>query len=707
MTNATQKTLLETALSYAACGWHVIPLHKPLPGGRCTCLDPECSENGKKGNSRGKHPRITRWQDNSSRDPEQVGAWWDQWPTANIGVVCGASGLLVVDVDGPEGERSLSELEAELGALPATVEVISGQGRHLYYKHPGGHIKNQAGLWGKAKIDLRADGGYVVAPPSAHYLGHRYAWREGHGPEDIAVAELPEDWMIKLTRQIEDEHTPSPIEPTTTGDTRCIMLRGRAAALKANGASEAEILSTLAGINARECNPPLDIPTVADIAAKAFAAQPGSQYFAGRTFVPVRVAADLASAYHIIYVSGLGLQVYDPALGIYREQDPELDLAIARLLGERLVPDRLSSVREVLRIGRTVGPDELNCESEYYITVANGRLFWPGDTLYAHSPEALSTIHIPVEYDPQATCPQIDKFFAEVLPADCQDLVDELFGYCLLPDTTRQEAFMLVGSGANGKSVFCDLLTAFLGPENVAGIPLQELDGNRFKRAGLYGKLANIFSDLDARALTSSSYFKTVASGDVIDAERKFGDPFTFRPFARMVYSANETPRSTGRSHGYYRRWIIIPFERVFAPHEQDKGLFAKLTTPRELSGLLNRALSGLHRLMDNDNGCFSEPAAVRAAMAEYQSQNDSVVAWVAECVEVGDTGMNPASSYLYQSYTKWCNGSGMRAVSSTRFSDRLSVALGGLRPVRRNTGMVWPGIVVAADDDTPGWPRV
>jgi len=82
----------------------------------------------------------------------------------------------------------------------------------------------------------------------------------------------------------------------------------------------------------------------------------------------------------------------------------------------------------------------------------------------------------------------------------------------------------------------------------------------RFKRAELYGKLVNIFADLDNKSLQSTSYFKTIVSGDAIDAERKNQDPFSFRPFSRMIFSASEIPKSPDRSYAYYRRWCIVPF---------------------------------------------------------------------------------------------------------------------------------------------------
>lgn len=125
--------------------------------------------------------------------------WFQHWPDANLGIVTGSvSGIVVVDIDPAHGgERSLAELERGHGPLPATLEAATGGGgRHLYFRHPGGSLRNRAGI--RPGIDLRGDGGYVVAPPSIHPNGQRYAWRPGHSPDRIGPAALP-SWLLAET----------------------------------------------------------------------------------------------------------------------------------------------------------------------------------------------------------------------------------------------------------------------------------------------------------------------------------------------------------------------------------------------------------------------------------------------------------------------------------------------------------------------------
>lgn len=166
------------ARAYLARGWSVVPVEP-----------------------RGKRP-LVRWEPLQRRraDEEDLSAWLARRPDANLALVTGAvSGLAVLDVDPRHGgEASLARWEREHGALPETLEAgTGGGGRHLYFAHPGGTLRSRTGL--APGLDLRADGGLVVAPPSCHPSGRRYAWRAGRAPHDVAMAELP-SWLHDLVR---------------------------------------------------------------------------------------------------------------------------------------------------------------------------------------------------------------------------------------------------------------------------------------------------------------------------------------------------------------------------------------------------------------------------------------------------------------------------------------------------------------------------
>ena len=159
------------ARAYALRGWFVLPLWWPISTGECACGLPDCD-------SPGKHPirrLVPHGLHHASHRPEQVEEWWRLCPHANVGVRTGAaSGILVLDVDGEAGRLALRGLVAHHGLFD-TRWARTGSGWHAYFAHPGGTVPNSAGRLG-AGLDIRADGGYVVAPPSLHASGSRYRW---------------------------------------------------------------------------------------------------------------------------------------------------------------------------------------------------------------------------------------------------------------------------------------------------------------------------------------------------------------------------------------------------------------------------------------------------------------------------------------------------------------------------------------------------
>lgn len=181
---------LAAALDLARRGWPVLPCHSPRPSG-CSCGRPACP-------SPGKHPRTRHGLHEASTVPAVVEGWWERWPGANVGIRTGAApdgaGVVVVDIDPAHGgEASLTALLAVHGPLPPTVLVRTGSGgRHVYFAHPGGRVANSAGTRLGPGLDVRGDGGYVVAPPSRHPSGRHYRWLARP-----VLAPLP-DWLASL-----------------------------------------------------------------------------------------------------------------------------------------------------------------------------------------------------------------------------------------------------------------------------------------------------------------------------------------------------------------------------------------------------------------------------------------------------------------------------------------------------------------------------
>ena len=190
--------LLDAAIGYAHRGWRVFPLYG-ITAGACACGNEGCS-------SPGKHPHVKHGLHAATTDMDQIRRWWRLWPNANVGIATGReSAIVVIDIDPPAGNQSLDTLTQSDRALPLTMTVRTGSGgSHLYFCHPGHSLPNTtARIPGFDEplpgIDMRADSGYVVAPPSAHISGGKYLFDN----PNVEQADLP-DWIV------EPERTPLP-----------------------------------------------------------------------------------------------------------------------------------------------------------------------------------------------------------------------------------------------------------------------------------------------------------------------------------------------------------------------------------------------------------------------------------------------------------------------------------------------------------------
>ena len=165
------------ARAYAARGWPVFPVQ-----------------------TRDKRPLTAHGFKDATTDPRAISSWWRRWPSANVGVATGAaSGILVLDVDAPNGDESLEGLEGDHGPLPRTPRAMTGGGgSHFLFRMPATGVRSSIGGW--PGIDVKADGGYIVAPPSTHPNGRRYCWDVDAHPDDVPLAEAP-TWLVALRQQ--------------------------------------------------------------------------------------------------------------------------------------------------------------------------------------------------------------------------------------------------------------------------------------------------------------------------------------------------------------------------------------------------------------------------------------------------------------------------------------------------------------------------
>ena len=361
---------------------------------------------------------------------------------------------------------------------------------------------------------------------------------------------------------------------------------------------------------------------------------------------------------------GHDLFIYDSDLGRYVPGENRVRKILADSMELEWSPTR---VNDVLTWFNDSSPRLWNAPPLDRVNVLNGILDLESGDLEPHSEDFLSPVQINAAWDPEAECPAIDRFVQRVFPYDAHEVLYQLAGLFLTPDSRCQKAVLFLGSGASGKSVATALLRTFLGHWNVSNVPLHDLTEGSFSLAELRGKLLNISADVPERDFNDTAVFKQIVDGQLatLRAPRKHRDPIEFQPFTRLLASAARVPQSADNSLGYLRRWLVVPFDTSLNESNLDRTLLDQLTTPEELSGLLNRAVAEYRQLLES--GRLTESEKMARAKDGFDQESDSTRLFLKECVEESSPYEEIDRTVLYGAYKDWCVFNRNNPVSARR----------------------------------------
>ena len=298
------------------------------------------------------------------------------------------------------------------------------------------------------------------------------------------------------------------------------------------------------------------------------------------------------------------------------------------------------------------------------------------------------TYQLPFEFNPEAKAPIFEKYLKTVVPEiEKQKILAEYLGFLFIKHGSKvlkeEKALILYGSGANGKSVFFEIVNALLGPENISSHSLQDLTNeNGYYRAMIADKLVNYASEINGKLETS--IFKQIVSGEPITARLPYGQPMQLRQYAKLMFNCNELPKDVEQTNAYYRRFLIISFNITIPENEQDKQLHSKIIA-NELSGVFNWVLEGLNRLLTQKHFTYCKEADI--AIEQYKLQSDSVKLFIQE-----NQYQNSPDNYLliknlYINYRIYCSEDGYKAVNKQNFIKRLTGF--NIEITKRNIGYV------------------
>jgi len=277
---------------------------------------------------------------------------------------------------------------------------------------------------------------------------------------------------------------------------------------------------------------------------------------------------------------------------------------------------------------------------------------------------------LPVKYDPTTDCPNIKKHLKTILENEEDiNIIQELIGYCLLKNYKYEKAFMLTGTGRNGKSKTLELIKRFLGIDNCINISLEQIEKDQFIISEFYNKLVNLGSDINNTLLKQTSIFKSLTGRDLITAQRKFLTPIKFINHTKMIFCANEIPRTYDLTDAWFNRWIIINFPYTFLSKKEieqytkkyliennikiaDNEIINKMTSDKELSGLLNWSLEGLKRLEQQKD--FSYSKTTNETKEAWIRNSDSFASFCMDCL-TEDYNSSISKDDLRIKYNNYC----------------------------------------------------
>jgi len=414
--------------------------------------------------------------------------------------------------------------------------------------------------------------------------------------------------------------------------------------------------------------------------------------------VPQRIATYLKEKYFFKAMKDNGdLYIFNGAyykLGAEAVIEEECNLLLNDDAKTHTMSETIALIKYASYTDRTESDRNLLCFKNGLVNLETGEL-------EEFDPELFVTRQLPLEFNPGLDCPAIKKFISEIVAEKDIPTIQEWIGYCLHPGYEVQKAALFIGEGGNGKSTLLALIREFLGAGNISAVSLQALDNNRFAVASLFGKMANLFPDLPDAALHRTGNFKMLTGGDMITAEKKFGQSFTFVNTTKLLFSCNKAPESMDQTSAFSRRLTPVTFPNKFEGEKDDKNLLKKLTTPEELSGLFNWAFEGLKRLLKN--GDFTN-AISSAEMQDYYSRISSpIAAFVKDQVESGtpykiDSAGIVLKAPFYKDFVEYCNENRLPACASNIFGKDLprylpSIIAGKTREFGDGQQPCWRGI--------------
>ena len=563
-----------------------------------------------------------------------------------------AEDIVLIDID--DGEQSDIMMDIVRDMNLDCISIKTSRGRHFYFRNPerGGidkcatHARLACGL--TADIKMGAHNSYAVMKYDG--VDRAVEW-------DTDKLQTVPRWLYPVRSNLD-------LFALQEGDGRNQALYNYILTLTSAGFSKDDTKEVLTIVNKYVFSVPLsDSELEVIMRDDAF---PSDSFFKDKKFLNDRFADYLMRNDYIYRVNGQ-LHIYKD--GVYIPAQRMIEGAMLKHIPFLKTNQR----NEVLRY-MNIRAEEKQPADARYIAFRNGVYDMTTEKLLPFSPNLVITNQIPWNYNEDAYNEAVDKTLNKIACNDekIRHLLEECIGYCFYRRAELSKFFILTGEKNNGKSTFLEMVKTLLGEDNVSALDLEDMN-ERFAVASMFGKLANIGDDISDEFLHGRgvSMLKKVVSGNMVKAEFKGQDAFFFNPYVKLLFSANDIPRTKDKTGAVLRRMVIIPFNARFTKDDPDYDPYIvyKLKSEEAMEYLVQIGLDGLFDVISN-NG-FTDSEKVDKAREAYNEENNPILLFIKDAEIVGRFTKD-----CYKEYQSFCIENGYTQCTFSMFTRQIKQKL-------------------------------
>lgn len=566
--------------------------------------------------------------------------------------------VMFIDIDDYEQSEKLMDI-VEHFQLNCRVTCTS-RGKHFTFKNTSGLIKKnrthaQLAVGLEADIKLGSRTSYEVLKVDG--VVRHVEWDKEEGQE---YDEIPK-WLLPVKIK-------AGFVNMEAGDGRNQLLFNYILTLASHGFSMEESRECIKILNKFVLKEPLDDDEL-EIVLRDEAFQQPTFYVDG-VFQHNVFGQYVMANNHIIKINKQ-LHIYDN--GVYVKDTEDIERLMLNYLDQLKDNQRKETIKYI-----TLKTEDKEISDARYIAFNNGNYDLAEDCLIPFDPNIIITNRIPWNYNPNASSEIVDTTLYNLACGDKElvSLLEECIGYCFYRLNELGKFFILIGDKSNGKSTFLKMIEGVLGSDNRSSLDLIQVT-EKFSTAMLFGKLANICADMGDSFIgkDESATLRKIVTGDTLKGEEKGFKPFSFIPYAKLLFSANDIPKMHDPTGALQRRLIIIPFNGKFVEGSPgyDPYIWQKLKQKECMEYLVMLGIKGLQRVL-HKNG-FTESIKVEAELIQYETDNNPILSFIE------DTGTemieNQPVGEVYKRYQLYCADSGMVPLAKNSFSKQLKNRLG------------------------------